>query len=179
MADLIAGRCLCGAVRFQFDQRPIAARACWCRDCQYLSSGNASVNAIFRTESLRVTGNTSEYVSTADSGNVMRRRFCPKCGTPLFSEALSRPDLVVVRAGTLDDPEIGRPASFIWTASAPSWGFVEPGFAPLRRSTRGDLPEIESRSCNGLSKELIRRPDVIPAAIRPHQPARVAGRSLA
>ena len=134
MAKLVTGRCFCGAVRFQFDQMPVATRACWCRDCQYLSSGNASINAIFRTESFRLTGEVSEYVSTADSGSIMRRRFCPKCGTPLFSEALSRPDLMVVRAGALDDPELGRPASFIWTASAPSWGFLDP-----------DLPSCEGQ----------------------------------
>jgi hypothetical protein len=125
MSKLTTGRCFCGAVRFQFDQPPILARACWCRDCQYLASGNASINVFFRAESFRLTGEVSEYVSTADSGNAMRRRFCPRCGTPLFSEALSRPGLVVVRAGALDDPEIGRPASVIWTASAPSWGFVD------------------------------------------------------
>jgi hypothetical protein len=28
----------------------------------------------------------------------------PKCGTPMFSEAESRPTLIFVRAGTLDDP---------------------------------------------------------------------------
>jgi hypothetical protein len=134
MAKLVTGRCFCGAVQFQFDQMPVATRACWCRDCQYLSSGNASINAIFRTESFRMTGEVSEYVSTADSGSVMRRRFCRKCGTPLFSEALSRPDLMVVRAGALDDPEPGRPASFIWTASAPSWGFLDP-----------DLPSCEGQ----------------------------------
>jgi hypothetical protein len=126
MAKLVTGRCLCGAVRFQFDQPPLATRACWCRDCQYLSSGNASINAIFRTESFKFIGEVNEYISTADSGSVMRRRFCPKCGTSLFSEALSQPDLIVVRAGALDDPEIGRPTSFIWRASAPSWGFVDP-----------------------------------------------------
>jgi len=126
MVELVTGRCFCGAVRFQFDQRPIATRACWCRDCQYLSAGNASVNAIFRAESFKISGETTEYISTADSGNVMRRRFCPTCGTALFSEALSRPNLIVVRAGALDDPEIGRPASVIWTASAPSWGFADP-----------------------------------------------------
>lgn len=125
MSTLVTGRCLCGAVRFQFDQPPIVARACWCRDCQYLSSGNASINVFFKSESLTLTGEAGEYVSTADSGNVMRRRFCPRCGTPLFSEALSRPHLIIVRAGALDDPEIGRPASVIWTASAPSWGFVD------------------------------------------------------
>jgi hypothetical protein len=126
MTKRVTGRCFCGAVRFQFDQLPIATRACWCRDCQYLSSGNASINAIFRIETFKISGETSEYISTADSGNVMRRRFCPKCGTPLFSEALSRPNLIAVRAGALDDPAIGRPASVIWTASAPSWGFADP-----------------------------------------------------
>jgi hypothetical protein len=126
MTKLVTGRCFCGAVRFQFDQPPLARRACWCRDCQYLASGNASVNVIFKTEGFELTGEVGEYISTANSGNVMRRSFCPKCGTPLFSEALSRPHLVVVRAGALDDSELGRPESFIWTASAPSWGLLDP-----------------------------------------------------
>lgn len=128
------GRCFCGAVRFQCTQPPIITRACWCRDCQYLSSGNASVNAIFKTESIEITGEVSEYVSTADSGNVMRRSFCPKCGTPLFSASSNRPDFMVVRVGALDDPEMVRPASFIWTASAPAWGMVPP-----------DLPNCEGQ----------------------------------
>lgn len=125
MTQRVTGRCYCGAVGFESDQAPIAVRACWCRDCQYLASGNASVNAIFRSEGFKVTGEVSEYVSTADSGNVMRRRFCPRCGTHLFSQSSARPDLMVVRIGALDDREVGGPQSFIWTASAPSWGFVD------------------------------------------------------
>lgn len=122
----ITGRCFCGAVRFQFDEAPVATRACWCRDCQYLAAGNASVNAIFRTRSFRLTGVVGEYQSQADSGKTMRRRFCPRCGTPLFSESLDLPDYMVVRAGALDDPELSRPQSTIWTASAPSWGLTDP-----------------------------------------------------
>jgi hypothetical protein len=114
-------------VRFEFAEPPIATRACWCRDCQYLAAGNASVNAIFRTATFNFQGEAQEYLSVADSGNQMRRRFCPKCGTPLFSESLDRPDVMVVRVGALDDPELGRPASTIWTASAPSWGYVDGG----------------------------------------------------
>lgn len=133
MPRLITGRCFCGAVQFHFNEMPVATRACWCRDCQYLSSGNASVNAIFRTESFEITGEVSGYVSTADSGRLMRRRFCPKCGTPLFSEALSEPEFVAVRAGALDDPAISRPQSFIWTASKPEWGLIEPRLSNCER----------------------------------------------
>jgi hypothetical protein len=60
-----------------------------------------------------VTGETRDYESVADSGNKMHRRFCPACGTHLFSEAGSRPHLVFVRAGTLDNPEIAQPAATI------------------------------------------------------------------
>jgi hypothetical protein len=55
---------------------------------------------------------------------VMHRRFCPKCGTPMFSEAEARPTLIFVRAGTLDDPEVAEPAMTIWTSSAPSWACI-------------------------------------------------------
>jgi hypothetical protein len=56
----------------------------------------------------------------------MRRRFCSKCGTPLFSHSSSRHDVMVVRVGALEDREIGGPASYIWTASKPSWGHIDP-----------------------------------------------------
>jgi len=125
MSKHVTGRCFCGAVQFEFDQAPLAFRACWCRDCQYLATGNASINAVFKTEGFKVTGEVGEYVSTADSGNVMRRQFCPKCGTPLFGRSSRRADIMIVRVGALDDREVGGPQSFIWTASKPSWGHVD------------------------------------------------------
>ena len=33
--------------------------------------------------------------------------------------------MIGVRAGTLDDPEIGRPEISIWTSSAPSWAVFD------------------------------------------------------
>lgn len=121
---MVTGRCLCGAVTFESDAEPIARRACWCRDCQYLASGNATANVIFRSDGFRTAGAVQEYVSTADSGTVMRRGFCGACGTPLFSRAESRPALVVVRLGALDEAARFGPESTIWTASAPGWAQI-------------------------------------------------------
>ena len=52
----------------------------------------------------------------------MHRRFCARCGTPLFSEAEPRPHQIIVRAGTLDDPGLAKPVAIIWTKSAPYVG---------------------------------------------------------
>ena len=48
--------CLCGAVRVEIDAEPMLARACWCRLCQYLAAGNATVNVVFPAEAVRVEG---------------------------------------------------------------------------------------------------------------------------
>ena len=122
---VVTGKCLCGSVRWQSSEPPIVTRECWCRECQYLGAGSSTVNACFRTASFTVTGLTSDFSSVSDSGNKMHRRFCPSCGTPLFSEAEARPHLVFVRVGTFDDPNVAAPAITIWTASAPRWACID------------------------------------------------------
>jgi hypothetical protein len=117
----VAGGCLCRAVRYRIAAGPIVTRECWRRVCQYLGAGSSAVNACFPAAALQVSGQPRQYESTADSGNIMHRSFCPHCGTPLFSAAQSRPHLLFVRVGTLDEPSAVRPDMLIWTASAPPW----------------------------------------------------------
>jgi hypothetical protein len=119
--DDYRGMHVCRSVRYRTEADPIITRLCWCRVCQYIAAGNAAAFA--------------SRLSIADSGNRMHRRFCPACGTHLFSEAESRPHLVFVRAGTLDDREVARPAATIWTASAPSWACID-----------ADLPTFERQA---------------------------------
>jgi len=121
----VTGRCLCGAVRWESAEPPITTRVCWCRDCQYLGAGSGTVGACFRTATFKITGKTNDFSSVADSGNRMHRRFCPDCGTPLFSEAEARPHLIYVRAGTFDNLNLVNPAMTIWTSSAPRWACID------------------------------------------------------
>lgn len=121
----ITGGCLCKSVRYRITAAPITTRVCWCRVCQYLASGNSTVNLCFPTDSVTIEGNLTDFRSIADSGNVMHRRFCPGCGTNMFSTAEARPHLIFVRAGTLDNPEIAKPVATIWTSSAPSWACID------------------------------------------------------
>ena len=124
--------CLCGAVRITITAEPLAARACWCRLCQYLGGGSGTVNVCFPAEAVTTTGEVRWHGATADSGNAMKRGFCPTCGTPIFSIAESRPHLTFIRAGALDDPGLMSPAATIWTSEAPDWAVFDP-----------DLPHVE------------------------------------
>ena len=125
--------CLCGAVRITISGDPVRVRTCWCRDCQYWGAGNGTTNAAFRTDDLAITGEVRWHLSVADSGNRMRRGFCPACGTPLFTGNSEKTDYLMIRAGALDDPGSVRPTEVIWTASAPEWAVFDPELPQTER----------------------------------------------
>ena len=118
------GGCLCGQVRYRIVSEPGASRVCWCKDCQRIAS-NGTVNAVFPSAAIEVTGETGQHRKTADSGNEVLRRFCPTCGSHLFSDSTGRPGLTVVRLGTLDDPSAIQPTANIWSGSAPGWACMD------------------------------------------------------
>ena len=120
------GGCLCGQVRFSISAEPLGARMCWCRDCQRIASGSATVNALFAPEAISYTGEIAVYEKIADSGNVVERGFCPKCGSQIFSRPKAGDTPTRIRAGVLDDPSAVPPQAIIWIDSAPSWATFDP-----------------------------------------------------
>ena len=136
------GQCLCGQVRFVAEAEPLGARMCWCRDCQRIASGSATVNVLFDEAAVRYEGEITTIDLIADSGNRVRRGFCPVCGAQMFSKTVEPAGQPMrVRAGTLDDPEIMPPSAIIWAASAPSWAPLDPA---LPQHPRGlpSAPEL-------------------------------------
>ncbi|HTO42377.1 MAG TPA: GFA family protein, partial [Rhizomicrobium sp.] len=61
------------------------------------------------------------YVDKGDSGNVVNRYFCGTCGSPIYSATPANPDVVVVKAGTLDDTSTVAPKVHLWCDSAWPW----------------------------------------------------------
>lgn len=126
------GGCLCGAVRFTLTAEPLAARICWCRDCQHLAA-NGTVNLLIPADALSSSGTLAEHTKTADSGSAVTRQFCPSCGTHLFAKSSARPQFRVVRAGNLDNPSSIRPSVNIWSSSAPAWACLDPALERLEQ----------------------------------------------
>lgn len=121
----ITGGCLCGQIRYTIRAEPLGTRTCWCTDCQKIASGSATNNVLFPQDAVRFEGEIATLEKRADSGNLIGRGFCPKCGTQLYSATLDPQGAPIrIRAGTLDDPELAAPQEVIWVSSAPSWAAI-------------------------------------------------------
>ena len=137
------GRCLCGNVTYRLTADPVVSRICWCRDCQHISS-NGTVNAIFPTGSIEISGSPAEYTSAGDSGNHVTRRFCARCGSHLFADSTGRPGLTLVRLGTLDNPSSIKPSANIWSASAPAWACFDGSLEQVERQPLPPKPPVKA-----------------------------------
>ena len=116
------GGCLCGAVRYRVVGEPSAVSICHCVNCQRNSGSAFSVNAIFPREALTMSGSPAVYEDRGDTGEIVRRIFCGRCGTPLESQSVfSAPSHAVLKAGTLDDPSKFVPDSELYCISAMPW----------------------------------------------------------
>jgi hypothetical protein len=66
------------------------------------------------------------FTKQADSGNPLTRYFCPECGSPLYTVSPVHPEVLYVKAGTLDDPRLVQPRRQNWMQSRVSWTTVDP-----------------------------------------------------
>lgn len=125
----LTGGCLCGAIRYTVSVPITELRVCHCRDCQKHTGTGGSVNAMVKTDTIKITQGTSKrYTVTADSGRTLHRFFCGDCGSPLFSRRELTPENTALRIGTLDAEHAGgmRITANIWTRSARSWAHIDP-----------------------------------------------------
>lgn len=122
-----SGGCACGAIRYKCEGEVLFSLNCHCRDCQReTGSAFAPVLAVPRATFTLTNGSPRYFELTADSGRPTKRAFCANCGSNLFGEPSSSPAIVTIRAGSLDDPSIFRPAQDIYTASAQPWDYMNP-----------------------------------------------------
>ncbi|MFI6349432.1 GFA family protein [Streptomyces sp. NPDC050560] len=120
------GHCLCGAISYRFDAQPEAVVLCHCGHCQRHTGSAFSANVLVARDSLDIEGAPRSYRTTgAENGDLRDRLFCGDCGTPILTVLHERPDLMIVKAGTLDDTTGLEPSAEVWRRRAQDW--VKPG----------------------------------------------------
>jgi len=119
--DLVGG-CLCGAVRYRSLHPPVRQFVCHCRDCQRSGGSAFHVGVLVPRSGFTITqGELRRYESQADSGRTITRSFCPICGSGVINELEFRPDHIVIKIGTLDDPALVNPSYEVFARSRVQW----------------------------------------------------------
>ncbi|KMQ51352.1 aldehyde-activating protein [Chitinispirillum alkaliphilum] len=98
------GSCLCGQISFQLKSDPLFSALCHCKACQKSSGSAFSFVIGVKKSDLQLEGTELKiYECTGDSGSPAYRHFCANCGSIIYGQMKSQPDVVFLRAGLLDD----------------------------------------------------------------------------
>jgi hypothetical protein len=139
------GRCLCGAIRYEFEGDPLWVAYCHCESCRrHTSSSVATVVGVKVDQFQYLEGTPAAYESSPG----VWRYFCPRCGSPMaYTSDARHPGEVHLYVGTLENPSRFVPRGHVHVAEQLPWFEVSDelpryaklggkGVEPVRRGTR-------------------------------------------
>ncbi|KAJ5732405.1 hypothetical protein N7493_003886 [Penicillium malachiteum] len=116
----LTGHCLCKKVTYSAEiDKPLLTAYDHCDDCQRQSGSTYSLVAVVPKASLTINGPTKSWAGVGSSGMAVHRIFCSECGSPIAHDPDVDPEIIALKAGTLDS-EIKKtlePNTEIWTVS--------------------------------------------------------------
>ena len=115
------GGCLCGKIRYTLNAEPLLCVTCHCKNCQRQAGSALSIIIGVPETAVEIAGEVTTYNDTGDSGATVRRQFCNTCGSPVFTRIDSPPGMMFIKAGTLDDTTMLKPAFHCYTKSKQDW----------------------------------------------------------
>ena len=131
---MVTGGCLCGAVRFSYDEEIGPAGYCHCADCRRSTGGPYTLSVRLVTSGFEVeTASLGEFTKAGESGAAITRHFCVRCGSPVYTSSEHRPEFIHVKAGVLDDPAVVQPVHETWTKSRVVWADIPSEIASYER----------------------------------------------
>lgn len=132
--NTVEGGCLCGSIRFAISQPLAPAAYCLCSDCRKTTGSAFNISVPVALENFRLlSGSPKSFTKAGDSGIELTRRFCPDCGSPVYTFSERHPGRVYVKAGLIDDSSCVTPAYQSYTSSAVPWAQIPPGLPGYAR----------------------------------------------
>jgi hypothetical protein len=121
------GGCSCDATRYRLASEPLFVNCCHCLNCQRQTGSAFVINALIEADRVEVTAGEPERVDVPrDDGSVQQVYRCPECRIALYS-VYTRPQILFVRGGTLDEPSSIAPDAHIFTRSKLPWVVLPEG----------------------------------------------------
>ena len=133
MAEVLAGGCLCGAVRYEVAPPFTRTSICHCSMCRKAAGAPYMSFLTLPRVQFRLTAGAPTTFRSSDRAE---RAFCVRCGTALLYDELGANYLDVASA-TLDSPGSAQPSDQIFAADAISWVHSVPALPSYPRNRTG------------------------------------------
>ena len=117
----ITGGCMCGAVRYNIAEAPLAMGLCHCDRCRPQSGSAFSTIIFVHRSAVVIAGEVAEFVDVGSSGMTVLRGSCARCGSPLTTKPDVTPDIMFIKAGGIDQNEWFRPAMELFSVRRRHW----------------------------------------------------------
>ncbi len=118
------GSCLCGGVRYRVLGALAPIQVCHCNQCRRAQGGAFATNIPVATSQLDFLSGEN-LLKSFEASPGKERVFCGRCGSPVLSRRASRPGVVRLRAGLLEDPVEAKVGFHFYANDAASWWPVE------------------------------------------------------
>ena len=130
----LEGGCYCGAVRYRAEGEPVIKAQCHCRECQYIAGGSPNVTMGMPQAGFAYTKGAPKAFRRSDLPTPVTREFCGECGTHLATKAPALPGAVLLKVGTMDDPNLfGGPQLVIFTVDKQAFHQMPAGVPSFER----------------------------------------------
>ena len=113
--------CRCGQLRVECAGDPVRISVCHCLECKKRSGSAFAAQARWPAERVTVTGRSTEWTYTGDSGSPAHFHFCPTCGSQVWYRAEAMPDLIAVAIGAFADPDFPAPHYSVFEGRKLPW----------------------------------------------------------
>jgi hypothetical protein len=114
--------CQCGQLRIRLSGDPQLVSSCHCLACQRRTGALFGSTSFWRkSQILSIEGERRSFRRVADSGTGLTHQFCPTCGSTVYWESESTPEMMSVAVGSFADPTFPAPVRTVWTATKHPW----------------------------------------------------------
>jgi hypothetical protein len=112
--------CNCGQLRAEVDGDPVRVSVCHCLACQRRTGSAFGFQARWPRDSVRVNGQSREFVRRSDEGGEERRfHFCPECGATVYY--FTDPEFIAIPVGVLGEPDFPPPSVSVYESRKHAW----------------------------------------------------------
>jgi hypothetical protein len=118
---MISGGCLCGAIRFELDERPTLAGYCHCTRCQRRTGTASSAQARIDASSFTLVRGEESLGAWRHPDGGFEKCFCRICGSHLFSRDPDGSGQMSIRMSAFDEDPGVRPQWRTFVAYAAPW----------------------------------------------------------